>query len=92
MDTNNNGMPAGWGERIEDGVFVDRPLWYHTAGLQQTASGFGKRLVSSRMVRLPDGRERRVYVTCYSNAGTSWIVLDGLKRVVSDFLPFAADA
>lgn len=63
---------------------IDRPLWFHMAGLSQTASGYGKKLTSARVVRLPDGRERRVYVTIYSNSGTAWIVLDGARRIIRD--------
>jgi len=62
---------------------IDRPLWWHKQGLQQTASGYGAALTSSRCVKLPDGRSRRVYITCYGNAGTAWIKLDGRKLIVS---------
>lgn len=55
---------------------LDRPLPFHLAGLMQTASGYGMRLTSPRMIKLPDGRLRRVYVTQYSNAGSAWITLD----------------
>ena len=64
-------------------VYEDRPLEWQRRGLQQTAAGYGKTLASSRYVRLTDGRARRVYVTCYSNAGTAWIILDGLCVVVT---------
>jgi hypothetical protein len=47
------------------------------AGLQQTASGYGNRLVSGNVARLFDGRVRRIYITCHSNAGSAWITLDG---------------
>ncbi len=60
----------------------DKPLWFHEQGLSQTASGYGKALTSSRMVRLPNGREYRVYVTCYSNSGTSWIKMKGEQYIV----------
>lgn len=50
----------------------DRPLWWHTAGKQQTASNYGRRLTTSIEVRW-NGRWRRVYTCCYSNAGTSYI-------------------
>jgi hypothetical protein len=60
----------------------DKPLWWHEKGLQQTASGCGKKLTSSKCIRLPDGRVRRVYVTIYSNIGTAWITLDGEQVVV----------
>jgi len=59
-----------------------KPLPWQVAGLQQTSSGYGARLASSYCVRLQDGRVRRVYVTCLSNAGTSWIVLNKLRRIV----------
>jgi hypothetical protein len=65
-------------------TFEDRPLAWQRAGLQQTASGYGRRLTSTRVVRLPDGRTRRVYVTCFSNSGTAWIILDGQTRIVDD--------
>lgn len=63
-------------------TLFDRRLWWHTAGLSQTASGYGKRLTSARMVRLSNGREYRVYVTCYSNSGTAWIKVRGQIYIV----------
>jgi hypothetical protein len=60
----------------------ERPLWFHSHGLSQTARGYGKKLTSSRCVVLPDGRVRRVYITSYSNSGTAWIVLDGARRII----------
>lgn len=65
-------------------TFADRPLPWQVAGLQETASGYGRRLTSRRVAILPDGRERRVYVTCYSNAGTAWIRVAGRTVIVSD--------
>lgn len=56
---------------------VDRPLKWHLQGLQQTASGYGRKLISPRCVKLPDGRERRIYITCFSNSGSAWITLNG---------------
>ena len=58
---------------------IDKPLWWHSKGLSQTASGYGSKLTSSRCVVLPDGRVRRIYVTCYSNVGSAWITLSGRK-------------
>lgn len=74
--------PLEWTPLPEPYSFIDKPLWFHRAGLQQTASGYGSKLTSSRTCVLPDGRVRRVYVTQYSNAGTAWIVLDGARRIV----------
>jgi hypothetical protein len=56
---------------------IERPLWWHKRGLSQTASGYGRKLTSSKCVKLPDGRVRRIYVTQFSNAGSAWIVLNG---------------
>lgn len=71
-----------WTPLDEPYEYLDRPLWWHTRGLTQTASGYGRALTTSRYVKLPDGRMRRVYVTQYSNAGTAWIRLDGVRRIV----------
>ena len=50
-------------------------LPWQEAGLQYTASGYGRKIPTSRMVRLPgDQRWRRVYCCCYSNAGTCYVV------------------
>lgn len=63
---------------------VEKPLWWHKQGLSQTASGYGGKLTSSSCVKLADGRVRRVYVTCYGNAGSAWIMLDGRKLHLND--------
>jgi hypothetical protein len=75
-------VTGGWAAVPADYTLEYRPLWYHNAGLQQTASGYGSALVSSQVAKLADGRVRRVYVTIYSNIGTAWILLDGLRYVV----------
>lgn len=62
----------------------DKPLPWQAAGLQETASGYGRRLRSTRVLRLADGRERRIYVTIFSNSGTSWIRANGRSFVVID--------
>lgn len=51
-------------------------LWWQAAGRQYTASGYGRRIPTSYQVRV-NGKWRRVYVCCYSNAGTAYI--DGPK-------------
>jgi hypothetical protein len=55
----------------EPADLVERPLWHHKRGLSQTASGYGAKLASSRMIHFA-GKLRRIYVTIYSNAGTAW--------------------
>ena len=51
---------------------VEAPLWWQLKGLQQTASGYGSRLVTPYKVKFND-RWRRVYCRQYSNAGTLYI-------------------
>lgn len=58
---------------------VERPLWWHKQGLQQTSSGYGSKLISSCCVKLANGKLRRIYITCYSNAGSAWIVVNKKK-------------
>ncbi len=79
----NRDHPEYW-KPIEVSSYEDRPLWFHTAGLQETASGYGRALTSARVAVLPDGRTRRVYITIFSNSGTAWIVVDGTARIVRD--------
>ena len=62
-----------------------RPLEWQRQGLQQTASGYGRKLTSRYCVRLADRRLRRVYVSQFSNAGTAWITLDGARRIIESW-------
>lgn len=50
----------------------NRPEWMK-AGLQETRTGYGRRLNSGREVKY-GGRWRRIYVCQMSNAGTSYIL------------------
>lgn len=53
----------------------ERPLPHHMLGLQYTASGYGNKIPTSRMVRLPgSARWRRVYCCIHSNAGTCYVM------------------
>jgi hypothetical protein len=47
-------------------------LPHHRAGLQYTATGYGGKIPSTKMVK-HEGRWRRIYVACYSNGGTAYI-------------------
>lgn len=66
----------------QDYVLIPKPLGFHKAGLSQTATGYGAKLTSRDVCKLADGRVRRVYITCYSNAGTAWINLDGKRQIL----------
>lgn len=71
---------------INDGnsvTFEDRPLWWHLQGLQQTATGYGRRLTTRYKVRY-EGRLYRVYATCFSNVASNWIVAKGAKLHIAD--------
>ena len=50
-------------------------LWWQKQGLSYTASGYGKKIPTHHMVKLPDDtRWRRVYCCIYSNSGTCYVV------------------
>lgn len=71
---------------------VDDPLPWQRAGRQQTASGYGRKLTTTRVVITPDGRRHRVYLTIYSNSGTCWIVLHRQSFVIVRDLDYGAHA
>lgn len=50
------------------------PLDWQKRGLSQTASGYGNKLVSRYKVRF-EGRDYRLYVTCFSNTGSTWFTV-----------------
>lgn len=56
-------------------------LWWQAKGLSETRSGYGSALRSTWMVRIGK-RWRRVKVTFWSNAGSSWIKVGGKRRSV----------
>lgn len=52
----------------------EAPLWWHLKGLQFSASGYGSRIPTRHMVKLPGSpRWRRVYCCIWSNAGTCYV-------------------
>ena len=59
---------------IEDLEHKYEPLWWHEKGLSYTASGYGKKIPTPNMVKLPgSNRWRRVYCCIFSNAGTCYV-------------------
>jgi hypothetical protein len=79
------GMPAGPFQTIEvPAKYV--PLPWQERGLQETATGYGRRLTSPYMVRW-EGRWRRVYVAQFSNAGTAYIGKPGAWIATVDVEP-----
>ena len=60
------------------------PMPWHLAGLTYTASGYGAKIPSRWMAVCRDGRKRRIYVVCYSNAASMFIVLGGKKTIIPE--------
>lgn len=61
-------------------------LPHHMLFLQETASGYGKKLTTRYKVRVDNGlsvRWYRVYSTCYSNVSSEFIVVRG-ERIAVD--------
>ncbi len=61
---------------------IDAPMWFHKRGLQQTASGYGRRLNTGKKIKFND-KAYRLYATCYSNAASVWFVANGKRIYVS---------
>ena len=53
-----------------------RPLEWHLKGLQQTATGYGKKLTTPYKAEY-NGKLYRVYCCCFSNNGTLYIQSKG---------------
>ena len=53
----------------------DCPLWWHEKGLQQTASGYGKKLTTRYKVQY-NSKMCRLYCHMYSNIGTCYIIVN----------------
>lgn len=62
-----------------DSYLIYSPLWWHERGIQQTASGYGRKLTTAYKVE-HNGRLYRVYCICFSNSGSLYI-LPGGKRL-----------
>jgi hypothetical protein len=64
-------------EYLPDGLEMkEKMLWWQKRGLSQTSTGYGSKLTSTKMVRYND-RWYRVYVMCYSNNGSAYIITKG---------------
>ena len=60
---------------------IEAPLWWQTAGLSKTRSGYGTKIPTQWKINF-QGRDRRVYVDQYSNAGHTYIMVKGEKITV----------
>jgi len=57
---------------------IDAPLWWHEQGLQETASGYGRKLTTRYKVPF-NGRNYRVYCTQIGNVGSLWFTAEGQR-------------
>lgn len=56
-------------------------LWWQKKGLMYTATGYGKKIPTTRKVKY-NNRWYRVYCMIYSNAGSIYIVSEGEKLYI----------
>ena len=71
-------MSVKHAENIGQEDLVAYPLDWQKRGLQETASGYGKKLTTRYKVKY-QGRMRRVYAVCYSNVASYYIFVKGEK-------------
>ena len=57
-------------------------LPWQRMGLQETATGYGGKLTTSKKVYY-NGRWYRIYCMCYSNSGTCYILSKGRQIIVN---------
>ena len=69
---------------LNDENAVHAPLWYHERGLMQTASGYGRKLVTEWKIK-HNNRLYRVYCCIFSNAGTLYIKTKDGDLIVDDY-------
>lgn len=74
----SEGYKNGYQLVIADQPLIDAPLWWHDKGLQQTVTGYGKKLTTRHKVEF-EGKKRRIYCTCFSNSGSLWFTANGKK-------------
>jgi hypothetical protein len=71
----------GWIQADRSELVYDPPEWMKR-GLQETASGYGKKLNSGQKIHF-NGKLYRIYVTIFSNSGTCWFTAKGKRYSVS---------
>ena len=65
---------------VNDLVYA--PLDWQMRGLQQTATGYGRKLTTPNKINF-EGKLYRIYLTQYSNVGSAWFLVRGRKIFVS---------
>ena len=61
-------------------------LWWQKRGLTYTASGYGKKIPTSKMIKF-GGRWYRIYCSIFSNNGTCFICRQG-KEITIEYLTY----
>jgi len=61
----------------------EKPLPWQVRGLMYTASGYGKKIPTSKQLYIL-GRWRRVYCDIFSNSGVCYVIVDGQEVNVDD--------
>lgn len=89
-----NNMMSGAVElpALPDGVMWPSPLAmserlleWQRRGLQYTATGYGTKIPTSKVIAWSDGKVRRVYCDIYSNAGSCYCMIHGCKVSIERF-------
>ena len=63
-----------------------KQLWWQKQGLQQTATGYGGKLVTDYMLSIPGAaRPYRVYAICFSNCASHYILRKGERLFLRDW-------
>ena len=73
---------GGQGLMVDRSELVIKMLDWQKRGLQETATGYGSKLTTSLMIHF-EGKMRRIYCTCYSNAGSCWFRWGGDKVFIN---------
>lgn len=82
--TESDVVKTGEFERIyadKSELVYDPPEWMKQGKLE-SKDGYGSKLNSGFKIHF-NGKLRRIYVTIYGNAGTSWFMTKGRKIIVS---------
>ena len=66
-------------------VESERLLEWQRRGLQYTATGYGTKIPTSKVIKWSDGKVRRAYCDIYSNAGSCYCLIHGCKVSVEGF-------
>lgn len=82
-DVREHGAIAGAGSLTADRTeLIQAPTDWQRQGLQETASGYGRRLNTGLKIHF-NGKAYRLYCTCFSNAGSVWFKTKGRTIYVS---------